>query len=142
MKDRLRKYKDYKDFLKQYESHKETHDARSTLYREEGFRELNEKYGPDYDHYFEGDKQDHEQNENYILYRERFDERYWDTKANSEYYEQPLGTRAWLTFKKVKQFYKDSVFLWLGICSVFVIYNAYNQSKTFRIKLEQNTNAH
>jgi hypothetical protein len=37
--------------LKAYEKHKSDHDARSTLYREEGFRELNEQYGPQYNHF-------------------------------------------------------------------------------------------
>ena len=48
MKERLRKYKDYSEFLKEYENHKTMHDARSTLFREEGFRDLNDKYGPDF----------------------------------------------------------------------------------------------
>ena len=88
--------------MKTYENHKEKHDARSTLFREEGFREVNEKYGPDYDHYVEGNEnQNHEQNEKYQMYRARFEDRYWDTKANDEYYSQPQSTRAWITLKKV-----------------------------------------
>ena len=87
IKERLAKYKDYKDFLKTYENHKEKHDARSTLFREEGFRDLHEKYGPEYDHYAQTENNpNHEKNENYHIYRERFENRYWDTKANHEYY--------------------------------------------------------
>lgn len=51
VRDRLANYKDYNDFLKAYERHRDNHEARSTLYREEGFRNLNDKYGVDYDYY-------------------------------------------------------------------------------------------
>jgi len=44
----LKNYTDYSDFLKQYESHRDKHEARGHLFREEGFKEMNEKYGPEY----------------------------------------------------------------------------------------------
>jgi hypothetical protein len=53
VREKLRKFKDYKDFLKEYENHKMMHDARSTLFREEGFREINDQLGTDYDFYKE-----------------------------------------------------------------------------------------
>ena len=108
MRDRLKNYKDYDDFLKQYENHREKHDARSTLYREEGWKELNEKYDKDYKNEFEEmDDMNSEMNKNYNQYRFRFYERYWDTRDNHAYYALPASTRAWLTFKKVSEFWLD-----------------------------------
>lgn len=101
MRDRLRNYKDYSDFLKAYENHRDNNEARSTLYREEGFRDFNEKHGTEYDHYTAGDDPKSEINKDYHVYRERYYEKYWDTKVNHEYYSQPMSTRAWITLKKV-----------------------------------------
>jgi hypothetical protein len=53
------------------------------LYRTEGFKEFNDKYGTEYDYYQAADK---EHSDKYIKYRERFYEAYWDTKENHAYY--------------------------------------------------------
>ena len=87
----MKKYKDYDDFLKQYESHKDRHDARSRLYREEGFEELNEKYGTKYNAFDNMTNVNDEMNKNYNIYRERYYEHYWDTKENHAYYSLPLS---------------------------------------------------
>lgn len=129
MRSRLKNYKDYSDFLKAYETHRDNHEARSTLYREEGWKDLNEKYGTEYDHYSAGDDPKSELNKDYFVYRERYYEKYWDTKANHEYYSQPLSTRAWITLKKVTQFYFDFMILWLGVGGFLVLFNARSQSK-------------
>ena len=54
---------------------------------------MNQKYGTDYDHYTQADQ---EGSDKYIKYRERYYEKYWDTKENHGYYQQPLSTRAWI----------------------------------------------
>ena len=51
IKERLEKYTDYNDFLKAYENHRDDHESRAHLFREEGLQDLNEKFGPDYCHY-------------------------------------------------------------------------------------------
>ena len=40
VRDRMKNYKSYDDFLRQYESHKDRNSARGKLYREEGFQDL------------------------------------------------------------------------------------------------------
>lgn len=132
VRDRLRKYKDYDDFLKTYENHRDNHEARGKLYREEGFDKLNDKYGVDYNHYEAQDNPNDPMNKNYTVYRERFYEKYWDTKENDAYFSQSLSTRAWITLKKVMHFCGDSAALWLGMASIFVVFNALNQSKRLR----------
>jgi hypothetical protein len=69
--------------LNRLEHHREKSAAREHLFRGEGFKELNKKYGTDYDHY---SKADEENSDKYIKYRERYYEEYWDTKENHEYY--------------------------------------------------------
>ena len=51
IKDRLRNYKDYSDFIERMENHREKHKVREHLLRTEGFKEMNQKYGLDYDYY-------------------------------------------------------------------------------------------
>ena len=82
----MKNYKDYSDFMKSYENHRDRHEARTKLNRTEGFEELNDKYGSDYEHRNEQDNPNSPMNENYNIYRERYYERYWDTKANHDYY--------------------------------------------------------
>ena len=93
IKEKLRNAKDYNDFIERMENHREKHRAREHLFRGEGFKELNHKYGLDYD-YFNDVEQ--EQKDKYIKYRERYWDCYWDTKENHEYYQQPASTRAWI----------------------------------------------
>jgi hypothetical protein len=51
------------------DTHRTKHEARSHLFRTEGFKELNHKYGVDYDHYEDADK---ENADKYNHYRGRF----------------------------------------------------------------------
>jgi hypothetical protein len=97
------------------------------MQREEGFSKLNEKFGEDYDHFEAADDPDSKINKDYYVYRERFYERYWDTKENHEWYSQPVSTRAWITLKKVSEFFADiSLLLLLG--GAFVVFNARNKA--------------
>ena len=82
--------------MKQYESHKTKHEARGHLFREEGFKEFNQKYGPDYDSFENMRNPNDEMNEKYNMYRMRFYEGYWDTKENDAFYSLPYGTRLWM----------------------------------------------
>ena len=65
------------------EHHREKNSAREHLFRGEGFKEMNYKYGTNYDYFQEADN---EHSDTYYKYRERFYESYWDTKENHEYY--------------------------------------------------------
>lgn len=131
--ERLKNYKSYDDFLRQYESHREKSSARSHLYREEGFQELNDKYGTEYDPFERmGDMRD-PMNKNYHIYRAHYEQRYWDTKENHAYYSLPVGTRAWLTLKRVSAFWGDYAVLWLGIAPLLILFNARTRSGKTRL---------
>mmetsp|Transcript_1020 Transcript_1020/g.1008 ORF Transcript_1020/g.1008 Transcript_1020/m.1008 type:complete len:119 (+) Transcript_1020:106-462(+) len=80
------------------ENHRDKHEMREHLMRGEGFKDLNYKYGVDYDYFEEVHR---EQSHKYNKYRERYYEGYWDTKENHEYYSKPLSERTWLQFKKI-----------------------------------------
>ena len=82
----MKNYTDYSDFLRQFESHRDRHDARTHLFREEGFEQLNQKYGADYDMFEKMDDPRDPMNEKYTVYRERYYERYWDTHENDLWY--------------------------------------------------------
>ena len=45
VREKLKNFKDYDDFLKNFENHREKHEARSHLMREEGWKELNDSIG-------------------------------------------------------------------------------------------------
>jgi len=96
----MKNYRDYDEFLKQFESHRERHEARGHLYREEGFEDLNRKYGTEYDAFDRMDNMSDPMNAKYNMYRSRYYERYWDTRENHAYYSLSMSKRAWLTFKK------------------------------------------
>lgn len=53
----MKKYKDYDDFLTRMNNHREKNSAREHLLRTEGFKDLNYKYGVDYDYYEEANKE-------------------------------------------------------------------------------------
>lgn len=91
--EKLKNTQDYQEFINRYDHHRDKSQAREHLYRGEGFKDLNQKYGTDYDHYTQADQ---EGSDKYIKYRERYYEKYWDTKENHGYYQQPLSTRAWI----------------------------------------------
>ena len=73
-------------------------------------------------------------NKDYNMYRERYYERYWDTKENDRFYSLPANQRAWITFKKVSEFWGDFAVLWLGALPLFIFFNANNRSKKTRLK--------
>ena len=72
-------------------------------------------------------------NRDYNIYRERYDQRYWDTKDNHAYYSLPVTTRAWLTLKRVSAFWGHFTPLWLGAAPLLLLFNAKNRSKKTRI---------
>jgi hypothetical protein len=137
IKDKLRNYKDYSDFLKAYENHRDNHEARSKLYREMGFESSMKKHGIDYDHFQAGDDPENPVNKDYHVYRERYYEKYWDTKANHEYYSQSMSTRAWIVLKKVFDFYSDFALLWLGLATCLVMFNAKGRRKRLQSSSDQ-----
>jgi hypothetical protein len=87
--ERLKKYKDYEDFLKNYKDHKIKHATRTKL-RSQGFEEAKRKYGYDYDHYRMVKE---EYKDKYYCYKEGTHKEYFDTKENHEYYSKPLLER-------------------------------------------------
>ena len=124
--EKLKNTQDYQEFINRYDHHRDKSQAREHLYRGEGFKELNQKYGTDYDHYTHADQ---EGSDKYIKYRERYYEKYWDTKENHGYYQQPLSTRAWIQLKKVSGFYVDMLVVWGLVATLFVLYNAHTTAK-------------
>lgn len=44
VREKLKTFKDYDDFLRNFENHREKHEARTHLMREEGWKELNKKF--------------------------------------------------------------------------------------------------
>lgn len=101
---KLRKYTDYKDFLKNYEAHQQKHSYRTKL-RTEGFEELNKKYGVGYDHYKSVER---EYAHKYNKYRTGLKEEHYDTKENHEYYNRPLSERVRSQAKPAfKQMFND-----------------------------------
>ena len=126
VREKLKNYTDYNDFLNRYEHHREKNGAREHLYRGEGFKDLNQKYGTEYDHF---QAVDEENSDKYVKYRERFYENYWDTKENHAYYSQPATTRAWQQLKKVITFYSDLALVWGLFLAVFVLFNAHTTAK-------------
>ena len=74
--------------------------------REEGWKELNDKFGASVDDKFVKEA-DEAYKHKYNSYNdlERFYEGYWDSKANHLYYSQSKTTRLYLNIKKVGLFY-------------------------------------
>ena len=70
-----------------------------------------------------------EMNKDYNMYRERFYERYWDTRENHAWYSLPVSTRAWLTLRKVREFWSDCWPLWLCALPLFLLFNASHRSR-------------
>ncbi|CDW81706.1 UNKNOWN [Stylonychia lemnae] len=128
VRDKVNNAQSYDDFFDRINNHREKNEAREELLRGEGFKDLAKKYGPDYDYHQSAND---EHSDKYIRYRERFYENYWDTKENSEYYQQPARTRAWITLKKVTSFYWDFAIIWGAFAALFVVFSARNNaSKT------------
>ena len=51
VKEVLKNYTDYDDFIKRADNHREKHSTREHLLRTEGFKDLNQKHGTDYDYF-------------------------------------------------------------------------------------------
>ena len=73
--------------------------------RTEGFDEILKQKGPHYNHYRDVAK---ENEDRYNVYREGYENQYYDTKESHEYYTQPLSTRMRVQAKPaMKQMVKD-----------------------------------
>ena len=124
----MAQYKDYSDFLKNFEDHREKHETRSHLLREEGWKDLNKKFGSEFDYWQDVEKMNEDKYNSHgtkIYY-----EGYWDSKANDMYYSQPISTRAWLTLKKVGWFYRDTFVIWGVFGTFLVLHSAKSTSKS------------
>jgi len=93
LREKLKKFKDYEDFLKTFEDHREKHEARSHLMREEGWKSINDKF-PHYEHYDHVDKEYEHKYDSF--YKDVYFQGTMDSKANTIYYSQSAITRAWL----------------------------------------------
>jgi DnaJ-class molecular chaperone len=51
IREKLKNFKDYEDFLRNFENHREKNSHRTKLMREEGWKELNDKYDSKYKHF-------------------------------------------------------------------------------------------
>jgi hypothetical protein len=91
--------------------------------REDGFKELNNKYGSKYD-FWESAKYENAHKYDYFQNGEMHFNGYFDTKANGIYYEQSTPVRAFLTIKKVGAFYNEIFILWGVLGFGCVIYSA------------------
>ena len=131
VREKLRNYKDYDDFLKNFENHREKHEHRSHLLREEGFKDLNDKFDPGYKFFEEAGKEFDHKYDTFGV--ERYTEGYWDTKLNFMYYSQPASTRAFLNFKKVGIFYFHIFPLWGIIGGGCLVYNMKQTAKKMNV---------
>ena len=91
--------------------------------REDGFKDLNDKFGSKYD-FWESAKYENAHKYNFYLKGESHFGGYFDTKANGIYYDQSAPVRAYLTMKKVGEFYGDLFIIWGVLGLGCVIYNA------------------
>ena len=82
MREKLKNFKDYDDFLSNFEAHREKHEARSHLLREEGWKELNDKFP----HFDMKDVEDANRHKYNSYGTDLYEEGYWDTKANELYW--------------------------------------------------------
>jgi len=105
VREKLKTFKDYDDFLRNFENHREKHETRSTLLREEGWKDLQDKTKVDDIAFYHKNSEKYKYKYNAYKSVETFYEGYWDTKANHIYYSQSTPIRAWLQFKKVSNFY-------------------------------------
>ena len=84
IKEKLKNFKDYDDFLRNFENHREKNEERTYLMREEGWKDLNDKYDSTYKFFQEAES---ENTHKYNTYgADRYMEGYWDTKINHLYY--------------------------------------------------------
>jgi hypothetical protein len=75
VREKLKNFKDYEDFIKNFENHRDKNEHRTHLMREEGWKHFNDKYDSTYDHKEEV-KKDHKYNE---YGAHTYFEGYWDT---------------------------------------------------------------
>jgi hypothetical protein len=129
--EKLKNYKDYEDFIKQYESHKDRTKVRTSA-RREGFEEFNYKYGPNYDAFAAADK---EYSDKYEVFKDRYlDKRYYESKEDIEYYSKPLTSRMMIQAKLVCLFswHLHCLFLF-PLFFVFLSLNAFYMAKKTNI---------
>jgi hypothetical protein len=88
VREKLRTYKDYDDFLKNFERHRFKHEHRAHVLREEGWKELSDKHGAPSEFNLHPLKMDKKYDYKYNSYNDlgRYYDGYWDTKANHLYY--------------------------------------------------------
>ena len=85
VREKLKNFKDYDDFLKNFENHRDKSEARTKLMREEGFKELNDKYGSKYD-FWESAKFENSHKYDYFINGEQHFGGYFDSKENGVYF--------------------------------------------------------
>ena len=121
-----REYETLDDFLEKIIKHKEKHDERAYLLREKGWREIKQKYPPNYNHYrmvnqeFKG---------KYKMYMEDEVMRHYDSATNDEYYSKPLKERIGLYLRRVMVVLWEFLFFWLFI-GAFVVFSALSHSSS------------
>jgi hypothetical protein len=84
IREKLKNFKDYDDFLKNFENHREKNEHRTHLMREEGWKELNDKYEHGYKFYQDVEGETEHKYDSYGA--DQYMEGYWDTKINALYY--------------------------------------------------------
>ena len=84
IKERLKNFTDYNDFLRNFENHREKNEERTYLMREEGWKELNDKYDSTYKFFQEAESETEHKYNTYGA--DRYMEGYWDTKINHLYF--------------------------------------------------------
>lgn len=84
IKEKLKNFKDYNDFLKNFENHRDKHEHRTHLMREEGWKEMNDKYDSTYKFFQEAEGENEHKYNSYGT--DQYVEGYWDTKINHMYY--------------------------------------------------------
>jgi hypothetical protein len=131
VREKLKNFKDYDDFLKNFENHREKHEHRSHLLREEGWKDLNDKYDSNYKHFREVEDQYEHKYDTFGA--DMYIEGYWDSKINTLYYSQSAGTRLWINLKKVGIFYFHIFPLWGLLGGGCFIYNVRTTAKKINV---------
>ena len=91
--------------------------------REDGFKELNDKYGSKYDFWESAAKENEHKYDYFINGAAKFGG-YFDSKENGVYYNQSVAARTYITLRKVGSFYYDIFMLWGLLGFSFLFFNA------------------
>lgn len=86
VREKLKNFNDYDDFLKNFENHREKNEHRTKIMREDGFKDINDKYGSKYD-FWDSAKYENAHKYDYFQKGEMYFGGYFDTKANGIYYD-------------------------------------------------------